>query len=75
MITCDYAIVLDGELGDDLHAAFAPAQVSTADGTTIVRASDVDQAALHAILEAARDLGLVLVEVQRDEAGPLSVAR
>ena len=38
--------------------------VHTADGTTIITARNVDQAALHGILQRIRDLGATLLSVQ-----------
>ncbi|HRW38031.1 MAG: hypothetical protein KDB04_03130 [Acidimicrobiales bacterium] len=70
MITADYQIELEGELGHDLHPAFAPALVEAGDGRTRVLATGIDQAALHDLLDRARDLGLALlgVEVVGDDA-------
>ncbi len=67
MITGDYAIVVEGELSPALRAAFEPAEVRSAAGTTTVRAAGVDQAALHRILERARDLGLTLLLVRCED--------
>lgn len=39
------------------------------DGTTLLYGPVVDQAALHGILNRIRDLGLVLLMVQRDNTG------
>lgn len=36
-------------------------------GRTTLRASHVDQAALHGILERAQGLGLVLLDVHRED--------
>jgi hypothetical protein len=38
-----------------------------ADGTTVLRGSIPDQAALHGVLQQLRDLGIPLVSVQRDQ--------
>jgi hypothetical protein len=37
-----------------------------ADGTTLISATQLDQATLHAMLNRIRDLGLELLAVQRD---------
>jgi uncharacterized membrane protein len=73
MITADYLIELEGELGSDLRPVFAPAQVETRSGRTIVLADGIDQAALHDLLDRARDLGLPLlaVEVRAERAATL----
>jgi hypothetical protein len=39
------------------------ALVLEADGTTLIRCSDLDQAALHGLLAKVRDLGLPLISV------------
>jgi hypothetical protein len=64
MITGDYSVVLEGCLGPALRAAFDPAEIQTRSGTTTVLLRSVDQAALHAVLARARDLGLTLLAVQ-----------
>jgi hypothetical protein len=64
MITGDYAVVLEGALGPRLRAAFDAAEIVTRSGTTTLVLREVDQAALHAVLARARDLGLILLEVR-----------
>ncbi|MEZ5139235.1 MAG: hypothetical protein R2702_14795 [Acidimicrobiales bacterium] len=54
MITADYRIELEGELGHDLHPAFAPALVEAGDGRTLLLATAIDQAGLHDLLDRAR---------------------
>jgi hypothetical protein len=39
----------------------------TGDGNTIIAGEVVDQAALHGLLARVRDLGLVLISVQRTD--------
>ena len=72
MITADYRIELEGELGIDVRPAFAPALVEADRGRTIVLACDIDQAALYDLLDRARGLGLALLGVEAlvDRAGP-----
>ena len=63
MITGDYAVVVEGALGPNLRAAFESAEILTRSDTTTLLLREVDQAALHAVLDRARDLGLTLLEV------------
>ena len=41
------------------------------DGTTVLVAPVVDQAALHGLLQKLRDLGVTLISVNEDEIDPL----
>ena len=41
------------------------------DGTTVLVAPVVDQAALHGLLQKVRDLGVTLISVNEDEIDPL----
>jgi hypothetical protein len=57
-----YEIRIKGHIGDRVARAFEGFEVST---ETVLRAEVIDQDALHQALEKIRDLGLVLVDVQR----------
>jgi hypothetical protein len=66
----EYDIRVQGSL-DGSHWArwFEGMRVSPqADGTTIISGPVVDQSALHGLLARIRDLGLVLITVQRVES-------
>ncbi len=53
-----------GELGPAWSAVFSDLAVELEpDGTTIIRGEVRDQAALHGLLAAIRDLGLTLISV------------
>jgi hypothetical protein len=59
-----YEIVVNGRLGARWAAWFDGfAITSGADGTTVLRGSVVDQAALHGLLQKLRDLGIPLVSL------------
>ena len=63
-----YEIRLSGQLGTRWAAWFDGMTVSPqSDGTTVISGPLVDQAALHGILQRARDLGLPLLSVRRLE--------
>jgi hypothetical protein len=61
-----YEIRVDGHLGTRWAAWFDGLAITgEEDGTTVLRGSIVDQAALHGLLNKVRDLGLPLVSVTR----------
>jgi hypothetical protein len=62
MTSAGYEIRIKGHLGDRIATAFDGFDVST---ETVLRTEVHDQAMLHAALKKIRDLGLVLVDVQR----------
>jgi hypothetical protein len=63
-----YEIRLAGQLDARWAAWFDGLAVTPqADGTTVVSGSLPDQAALHGVLQRARDLGIALVAVRRIE--------
>jgi hypothetical protein len=66
-VTGNYTVVVKGEFGIELLDAFQGLDVTVERGRTTLRASHVDQAALHGILERAQGLGLVLLDVHRED--------
>jgi hypothetical protein len=61
-----YEIRLRGHLDPRWAAWFDGVTVSRQpDGTTVIRGAVPDQAALHGLLQRARDLGLPLISVER----------
>lgn len=63
MHRASFDISVKGEIDAQYSGLFAPSAVVAEDGLTRIRAVDVDQAALHALLKRIADLGLALVEV------------
>jgi hypothetical protein len=64
-----YEIQIQGHLDSRWTAWFDGLSLShESDGTTVLRGSVVDQAALHGLLGKIRDLGLPLIAVRRKEA-------
>ncbi|HEY6056567.1 MAG TPA: hypothetical protein VIV06_00970, partial [Candidatus Limnocylindrales bacterium] len=58
-------VLVQGELGPTWSAAFADLAVdSGSEGMTLISGRLPDQAALHGLLAAVRDLGLSLVSVE-----------
>ena len=67
MGTHDYIIRLQGHLDERWFHRFTGLTLTpTAHGETVIAATALDQAALHAILNRIRDLGLDLIAVQRE---------
>ena len=63
-----YEIRLQGHLGSRWAARFEPMTLTRlADGSTRLEGPVVDQAALHGLLSALRDLGLPLISVNRSQ--------
>ncbi len=63
-----YEIQIKGELDERWTTWFDGLDVTVAgDGTTVISGSVADQAALHGLLQKARDLGLPLISVRRIE--------
>ena len=58
-----YEISIAGRL-HDLSSAFAPHQVSSRDGVSVVHVDDVDQATLFGMIGLVEQLGLELREVR-----------
>ncbi len=66
-----YEIRLQGHLDPRWSAWFDGLTVtSDADGTTVIRGSVIDQAALHGLLQKVRDIGLPLVSVTTNNRRP-----
>jgi len=63
-----YEIRIRGHLSSRWTARFDGMALTTrADGTTLIEGPVVDQAALHGLLRALRDLGLPLLSVRQVE--------
>ena len=59
-----YEIVVDGHLGTRWSAWFDGFAITAApDGTSVLRGSVVDQAALHGLLQRLRDIGIPLISL------------
>ena len=64
-----YEITVEGHLGTRWAAWFDGLSITTeADGTTVLRGSVVDQAALHGLLQKLRDVGIPLISLTPIEA-------
>ncbi len=64
-----YEIRVEGHLGTRWTAWFDGLTITSGeDGTTVLRGSVVDQAALHGLLQKLRDVGIPLISLVRVEA-------
>jgi len=64
-----YEIRIDGHLGTRWATWFDGLSITTAnDGTTVLRGSVIDQAALHGLLQKLRDVGIPLISLTPAEA-------
>ena len=65
MGTNTYQLCVRGHLNERRLSQFAELTMThTIDGDTLITASQLDQAALHALLHRVRDLGLELLSLQ-----------
>lgn len=64
-----YEIVVEGHLGARWASWFDGFAITDrADGTTVLRGSVIDQAALHGLLHRLRDIGIPLISLVPIEA-------
>jgi hypothetical protein len=70
MPACDYRVVVDGELSDDIGRAFEGMSLSRENGTTVLVGTMRDQAQLQAVLQRISDLGLTLLSVRALDDDP-----
>jgi len=64
-------ITVRGIAGPGVRAFFDDTEVSVAGDTTVLRRPEADQAALYGLLRRIQDLGLELIDVHREPAGPV----
>jgi hypothetical protein len=64
MPACDYRVVVDGELSNDVERAFEGMSLSRETGRTVLVGTMRDQAQLQAVLQRISDLGLTLLSVR-----------
>ena len=69
MTSHSYEIRVVGSLGPAAREAFGDMVVEAEPATTVL-VGDFDQAALHALLDRVRSLGLELVDVKQPNAPP-----
>lgn len=71
MASRQYRLVVDGELGDHIEAAFDTMTLTREEGRTVFEGVVRDQAELQGLLRRVSDLGLTLLSVTAigEEAG------
>jgi hypothetical protein len=65
-----YVITVRGFAGPWVRGVFDDTEVSVAGDMTVLRCAGADQAALRGLLHRIEDLGLELLDVRRESAGP-----
>jgi hypothetical protein len=65
-----YVITVRGVAGPWVRGVFDDTEVSVVGDTTVLRRAGADQAALHGLLRRIEELGLELIDVRREPAGP-----
>src|SRR3954468_3675596 len=65
----DYEMRIKGRISDSLLASFDGFDAEYEPAETVLRGSQLDQSALHGVLERVRLLGLELVEIQQVRGG------
>jgi hypothetical protein len=65
-----YVITVRGIAGPWVRGVFDDTEVSVVGDTTVLRRAGADQAALHGLLRRIEDLGLELLDLRREPAGP-----
>jgi hypothetical protein len=65
-----YVITVRGVAGPWVRRVFEDTEMSVVGDTTVLRRAGTDQAALHGLLRKIQDLGLELLDVHREPAGP-----
>jgi hypothetical protein len=66
MHTTHYEVIVRGALGPSLVAAFDGLTATTTAASTVLR-GNIDQAALHRVLDRVDDLGLELLDIRPAE--------
>jgi hypothetical protein len=69
MAVDDYEIRIRGRVSDSLLASFDGLDAEFEPAETVLRGTNLDQSALHGVLERVRALGLELVEIRQVKAG------
>jgi hypothetical protein len=69
MASGDYEIRIRGRISNSILASFDNLDAEVEPAETVLRGTQLDQAALHGVLERVRELGLELVEVRQLKSG------
>jgi hypothetical protein len=69
-----FVIIIRGEAGPTVRAAFEDFDITVADGTTVLRGQLIDRAALYGLLQRLQDFGIEILEVRTDGPGNEHIA-
>ena len=72
MVVCDYRVVVDGELSDDIGRTFEGMSLSHESGRTVLVGTMRDQPQLQSVLQRISALGLTLLSVSALDNEPSS---
>ena len=70
MPECDYQLVVDGELGDDVGRAFAGMSLSRENARTVLVGTMRDQPQLQGVLQRISDFVLTVLQVSALDEPP-----
>ncbi len=69
-----FVIIIRGEAGPTVRAAFDDFDITVEDGTTALRGNVIDRAALYGVLQRLQDFGIEILEIRSEGPGNEHIA-